>query len=98
MGYVYGLNSILNSEMRVFKYLDYKLNLTTPYNFMETLLEVLGNNNEKLNPKIFYDIGVKILERFYYSRTQIYDRLYECMTGRSKDKNEKLIHILTNLS
>ena len=41
-GYSYSLNSILNSEMRVFKYLDYKVNLQTPYLVIGILLEILG--------------------------------------------------------
>lgn len=89
LGYIYSLSSILNSEMRVFKYLGYKLNIPTPYIFMEILLELLGNNNDDLDPKIFYFIGVKILECFYYSREEIYDSLHETLTGRTREKNNR---------
>ncbi len=52
---------------------------------MEILLEILGCNLDNFNPKIFHIIGVKVLECFYYHRNEIYTRLYEYMTGRTKD-------------
>jgi len=78
----------MNSELRILKYLDFKLNITTPYQFVEILLEILGHNTE-LESKIFYLISVKILECFYCMRDEIYNRLYESITGRTKDKNDR---------
>lgn len=89
MGYNYNLDSILNSELRVLKYLDYKLSIPTPYQFMEILLEILGHNLPMLEPKAFFIIGVKILECFYCSRDQVYDRLYESFTGRTRDIGDR---------
>lgn len=75
----------MNSEIRVMKYLDYKLNLDTPFSLMEVLLEILSNNLIQFNPQIIHAIGVKILECYYCQREEIYNRLYETMTGRSRD-------------
>jgi hypothetical protein len=44
MGFNFSLDSILKSELRVFKYLDYRLNIATPYKFMEVFLQILDNN------------------------------------------------------
>ena len=85
LGYIYSLESIMNSELRVLKYLDYKINLSTPFTFMEILLEILDKNNPELESKIFYLIGCKVLECFYCLRDEIYSRLYESITGRTRD-------------
>lgn len=89
LGYNFGLTSILNSEIRVMKYLNYKLSLQTPYSFMEILLEISSKNLPQIETKILKLIGTKILECFYCQRENIYDRLYESMTGRSRDMNER---------
>lgn len=81
----FSLVSIMHSEIRVMKYLDYKLNLPTPFSLMELLLEILKNNLVQINSQILHAIGVKIIESYYCQREEIYDRLYETMTGRSRD-------------
>jgi hypothetical protein len=75
----------MHSELRVLKYLSFRLNISTPYEFMEILLEILGSNEPTLEPKIFYLIGVRIMEYFYYARDEIYSRLFEAVTGRTRD-------------
>jgi hypothetical protein len=94
------LDSILKSELRVFKYLNYRLNIATPYKFMEVFLQILDNNLrldeaetetvefslnfKKIQVKLLHLIGVKLLERFYYYRDDIYGQLYESIMGRSR--------------
>ncbi|CAF0749951.1 unnamed protein product [Brachionus calyciflorus] len=89
MNYKYSLESILSSELRVLKFLDYKLNTTTPYTVIEILLEILGHNVENAEPKALYIIAVQILECFYMARDDIYNRLYESFTGRTKEKYDR---------
>lgn len=89
MGYKYSLESILNSELRVLKYLDYKLNITTPYTVIETMLEILGHNIENVQPEALFIVANRLLECFYYTREEIFDRLHESFTGRSKDKSDR---------
>ncbi len=81
----YGLFSIMSSELRVMKCLEYRLSLPTPFTFMEVLLEVLEHNEPQIESKILRAIGINVLECFYCEREDIYDRLYESMTGRSRD-------------
>lgn len=85
MDYNYSLESILSSELRVLKHLNFRLNIMTPYQFMEILLEILGHNMPELEPKAFYLIAVRLLEIFYCTRDEIYNRLYESFTGRTRD-------------
>lgn len=75
----------MNSELKVMNYLDYKLNIPTPFNFMQVLLAALSNNCKDLNINILFTIANKVFECFYCQRDEIYDRLYESMTGRSRD-------------
>ena len=41
-GHRYNSNSILQSELRILKTLNYKVMLTTPFVYVETILEILG--------------------------------------------------------
>ena len=42
IGHRYTIESVLKSEMRVLKTLEYHLMITTPLNYLETILEILG--------------------------------------------------------
>ena len=72
------------------KCLGYRLNFATSFSFMEVLLEVLGHNEPQVDVRILRAVGVKLLEGFYCQRGQIYDRLYESMTGRSRDAIDRM--------
>lgn len=81
----YKLDTIRHSERRVMTSLHFKLNTPSPYLFVEILLEVLGHNEPEIEISVFYLIACKVLEAFYYQRRDIYDRLYECFTGRTRE-------------
>lgn len=89
LGYKFSFESILNSELRVLKYLDYRLNIITPYNVIETLLEILGHNLKNSEPKILYIVTIRLLERFYYAKEKIYEKLYQSITGKNYNHNQK---------
>ena len=42
IGHCYTLGSIVKSELRILKTLDYHILITTPLTFLETILEILG--------------------------------------------------------
>ena len=88
-----GLNvsaaTVLSSELKVMKYLNYRLSIETPFSFTQVLLEVLANNCRDVNIEILATIANKVLESFYCQRDAIYSRLYESMTGRSRDNSER---------
>lgn len=89
LGYKFSFESILNSELRVLKYLDYKLNIITPYNILETLLEILGHNLKNSEPKVLYIIAIRLLESFYFSKEIIYQTLFESYSHKSKDEVDR---------
>lgn len=88
LGYKFSFESILNSELRVLKYLDYRLNIITPYNVVETLLEILGHNLKNSEPKALYIVAIRLLESFYFAKEKIYEKLYESITGKDYNQNQ----------
>ena len=56
---------------------------------MEILLVILAKNLPEINSTILKAIGIKVLECFFCDRARIYDRLYESMTGRTRDTPDK---------
>jgi hypothetical protein len=97
LGYNYSIESIMSSELRVFKYLNFRLNVPSPCQFVEILLEILNVNNDNmigLDTNIIHLIAMKVLECFYCEREHIYDRLYESMTGRSRDSSDDRLFLI----
>ena len=84
-GRYFQTDTIKHSEKRVLKCLDFRVNIATPYLFMELLLEVLGHNEPEFEIKIIYMISCRLLEGFYFFREKIYSRLYEFFTGRTRE-------------
>ncbi|KAH9510272.1 Cyclin N-terminal domain-containing protein 1 [Bulinus truncatus] len=82
-GYSYSCESILQSEMRVLKTLSYNIPKTSCLDYIEILLELLGQNMGKdlLDVKVYHDTAIKILTFICLHRHSIYDRLYILAAG-----------------
>ena len=89
MGFKYKLESILASELRVLKTLDYIANIPTPFSYVELLLEVLSRKIPEFEAKHLYYICVSMFYKYYNKREKIYAMLYETVTGRTKDLSGK---------
>lgn len=87
MNFNYDSNAIRESEIKVLKVLDYRLNLPTPFQFLELLLEILGHNHQEINVGILYTISVKILECFCCSKKEVLMKLYEVYNAGKNDLN-----------
>jgi hypothetical protein len=85
MGYKFNAEAVLNSELRVLKTLDFDINITTPYHFVELLFEVLGRQMHELEVKVFYYIAVSVLYKFYPFQEEIYGELHLAVSGQTKD-------------
>jgi len=83
--------AIKASEIEVLTFLDYRVNLITPYNFIEALLEILCQNKTQLKEqiKILFVISTKIIQCFYFHRDEIYDVLFQTITGLSNTKRDR---------
>lgn len=84
LGYSFRKKSFLNSELRVLNSLRYKVNVTTPLVYVETLLESLGRNDSTLNIKGLYDVSLNVMDITYLKRNDIYHRLFMRITGKSQ--------------
>ena len=83
------------------KYLNFKVNIPTPFQFIGLILEILNIKHKELIERdlnLIYVICLKILECFYFESEKIYDRLHEHLTSRSRDSNEDrfIINLISN--
>ncbi|XP_015924389.3 cyclin N-terminal domain-containing protein 1-like [Parasteatoda tepidariorum] len=81
-GKSYSKSGIFNSELRLMRSLNYKVNVTTPSIYVNTLLCVLFTNDPSLED-ILFTTSVKTLDFVYLNRTRVYNHLYESITGLS---------------
>ena len=88
MGETSDLASILDSEMKVLKSLDYLINIPTPYQYLELILELLGMNKKDVDTTELHGVAVKVLEVFYYSREEYVTNLCTAYTGDVTQKLE----------
>ncbi|KAK2159479.1 hypothetical protein LSH36_152g04050 [Paralvinella palmiformis] len=82
LGHNYSSDSILQSEIRVLKTVNYHVMTTSPLIYLETLLEIMGYNNKDMDVKIFHKPCLHLLDFVYLRLTQVYDCLYHVATGR----------------
>ncbi|XP_068118001.1 cyclin N-terminal domain-containing protein 1 isoform X2 [Hyperolius riggenbachi] len=74
-GHSYKKEELLKSEIIVLKTLDFRINIQSPFMFIEVLLEVLGYNGCLLTLKDVLDMCVMVLDLVYLMRNPIYETL-----------------------
>ncbi len=74
-GYRYATASLVQSEVRVLKTLDFKVHHPTPVEFLEVLLEALGHNDGSIQVKQMHGVSLRILDVFYLSRCKVFAKL-----------------------
>ncbi|XP_075701593.1 cyclin N-terminal domain-containing protein 1 isoform X2 [Rhinoderma darwinii] len=72
-GYSYKREDLLRSELTVLKTLHFRVNIHSPFTYVETLLEVLGHNGCSLRLKEVHEMCVMVLDLVYLLRTPIYE-------------------------
>ncbi|XP_046564584.1 cyclin N-terminal domain-containing protein 1-like isoform X1 [Haliotis rubra] len=77
LGHNYTAGSILQSELRILKTLEFKLAVLSPLQYVETLLEIIGHNDKTTDVKLYHSTAIKLLYLFNLKRTEIYDKLYK---------------------
>lgn len=84
-GYNYTNESIMNSELRVLKYLNYRLCLPTLYSLTEIIIQTLLPLVPLADLELVRSITDQVLELFYYHHEEIYEKLYEKLKGHRRD-------------
>lgn len=74
-GFRYAATSIVQSEIRVLKTLEYKVHQPTPLEFVEVLLGSLVHNNKSVPAKHLHALSLKVLDVFYLRRRHIHSKL-----------------------
>ncbi|XP_004080647.1 cyclin N-terminal domain-containing protein 1 isoform X1 [Oryzias latipes] len=88
--------TILESELMVFKGLEFKLIYPNPLTSVETLLEVLGHNDPSVPVKRLYHLCRHVLQFITLQKAAIYDSLLKVTTQRaspSKEQREKFVTV-----
>ncbi|XP_072229598.1 cyclin N-terminal domain-containing protein 1 [Leuresthes tenuis] len=67
--------TVLESELMVFKTLEFNLNVLNPLTYVEILLEVLGHNEPSIPVERIYNLCHPVLRFITLQRTAIYDAL-----------------------
>ncbi|KAK3739312.1 hypothetical protein QZH41_017884 [Actinostola sp. cb2023] len=89
VGCRYSVNSILKSELRILKTLNYNVLFNTPLTFLETILEILGHNDSKAQVKVLHDISTKVLDIVYLKHHELYAKLCIAATGEKCTKEDR---------
>eukprot|EP00794_Sanderia_malayensis_P014114 gene14114-15589_t len=87
----YTTASVAKSEIRILKTLNFKVAVSTPLTFIETLLEILGLNSPTIKVKIIHEIGTKVLDAFYLNRRRILKKLCNSTSSESSEHNISLL-------
>lgn len=88
-GYRYAATSLVQSEVRVLKTLNFQVHEPTPLEFIEALLGVLGHNDKSIRVKQLHGIATKILDVFYLQQDNIYARLEESLSEHAEEARSK---------
>lgn len=76
-GHRYTQESILQSELRILKTLDFQVTTPSTLVYIETILEILGYNEPDTEIKVYYEISLKVLEIVYLKFSDIYNSLFQ---------------------
>ena len=74
-GFRYAPTSIVQSEIRVLKTLQYQVHLPTPLEYIEVLLGSLVHNKKSMPVRHLHALSLKILDIFYLRRQNIREKL-----------------------
>ncbi len=84
-GFRYAANSLVQSEIRVLKTLDFRVNTPTVLEYVEVVLEALGHNDPSIKVKQLHGTGQKILDVFYLCHKTISENLKDSIKNVTQD-------------
>ncbi|XP_041377679.1 cyclin N-terminal domain-containing protein 1-like [Gigantopelta aegis] len=89
-GYRYNPESILQSEMRVLKTLDFKLATASPLLFVEILLEILAQSDENLKVEQYHPKAIRFLDLLFLRCEDIPHKFLLKPAGQLKESSGNL--------
>ncbi|XP_060600552.1 cyclin N-terminal domain-containing protein 1-like [Ruditapes philippinarum] len=82
-GHRYNTESILQSELRILKTLDFCVSRPSPLVYLECILEALGKTECEFEVKVLHGVTLNLLDMVYLQYSEIYSRLHEVAAGGS---------------
>ena len=77
-GFRYASASLVQSEVRILKTLNFKVHTPTILEYIETLLGMLSYKDPTItNAKQLHGISLKVLDVYYIERASIYEKLFQ---------------------
>ncbi|XP_052286387.1 cyclin N-terminal domain-containing protein 1-like isoform X2 [Dreissena polymorpha] len=89
-GHRYNTESIMQSELRVIKTLNFRLAKHSPLVYLEAILESLGHMDPSANILKLHDLGMKLLDLVYLQYDDVYYKLYQVATGGSPSTSQQI--------
>ena len=86
-GFRYASTSIVQSEIRVLKTLEYKVHYPTPLEYVEVLLGSLVHNDKTVPAKHLHALALKILDVFYLRNRQVRAKLNSMAVHESSQES-----------
>ena len=77
-GFRYAPTSLVQSEIRVLKTLNFKVHTPSPLDYIEVLLEIIGHHDSSFPVKQLHGVALKVLDAFYCCRCEVMQKLKEC--------------------
>lgn len=82
LGHKYSFNGIIQSEIRILNTLNHRVLLSTPLEYIETLLVILAQKDVSLNVDSYYKTCLNFLDIVYMKHSQIYENLQSILASR----------------
>ncbi|XP_071144761.1 cyclin N-terminal domain-containing protein 1-like isoform X1 [Mytilus edulis] len=89
-GHRYTQESILQSELRILKTLDFQVTIPSTLVYIETILEILGYNEPDTEIKVYYEISLKVLEIVYLKFSNIYNSLFQIIVQHQTPSQDEV--------
>ena len=87
-GFRYTQTSVVQSEVRVLKAINFRVHDPTPLEYIEALLETLGKENKDLPVKQLHGISLKLLDVFYLTRETVFANFFHLLKLRISRKGK----------
>lgn len=74
-GFRYAASSLVQSEIRVLKTIQYRVHGPTPLDYVELITEIVGGETDAVPVRQLHGVALKVLDIFYHCRGNIVNRL-----------------------
>ena len=93
-GFRYASASLVQSEVRILKTLNFKVHSPSTIEYIETLLGMLSSDDPTtVQAKQLHGVSVKVLDVYYIERASVYEKLFQISKVDAASEHEKVASI-----